>query len=335
MATEENLGKKIDQIDKNAQYDSCAKRLLAEKIVLAYILKYSVSEFESYSIEDIRNYYIEGVEIACRGVDTDESGVNIIASNEGSAIRGGNVESVTKTEGKVIYDIIFDAIVPSTKIPIQLIINVEAQKSDPEEYEMVTRGVYYCSRLISAQKGTVFNKSEYQKLRKVYSIWICMNPKEDRRNTMNVYANQEHNIIGSFKANKKSYDLSAVVILNLDPKNKDDKPTILDFLEVLLSSKTEPAEKKQILLDAYGVETTPAMDKEMNEMCDLSKGIAEENREEGRAEGRVEGKILGAIETYRDLGLKDSDIIAKIVSRYHLTEAQAESYMAEAQCTLV
>lgn len=281
MATEENLGKKIDQVDKNAQYDSCAKRLLAEKIVLAYILKYAVPEFESYSIEDIRNYYIEGVEVSRRGVDIDESNVDIISASEGSAIRGENVESVTKTEGKVLYDIVFDAIVPSTKISVRLIINVEAQKSDPEEYEMVTRGVYYCSRLISAQKGTVFNKSEYQKLRKVYSIWICMNPKEDRRNTMNVYSNEEHNIIGSFKVDRKNYDLSTVLILNLNPKNEERKLTILDFLEVLLSNTKEPAEKKQTLLNDYGIKTTPEMDKEMNEMCNLSKGIAEENRAEG------------------------------------------------------
>lgn len=285
MANEDTLGRKIDQTSKDAQYDACAKRLLSEKIVLAFILKYSVSEFSEYPIEDIRDHYIEGVEVAERGVDVDESFTLITSGNEGSAIRGQNVESVTKREGKVTYDIIFDAMIPSMEAPIKFIINVEAQKSESEEYELVTRGIYYCARMISAQKGTVFNKSHYEKMRKVYSIWVCANPKTDRRNTMNEYGAIERNIIGHTQIGKKFYDLWSVVIINLGKKDSTEEK-ILHFLEVLLSNEREPAEKKDVLLTEYGVDTTPVMDKEMNEMCNLSKGIREEAAKEAAAEER-------------------------------------------------
>ncbi len=45
---------------------------------------------------------------------------------------------------------------------------------------------------------------------------------------------------------------------------------------------------------------TRAIDKEMDNMCDLSKGVREEGRAEGRAEGRVEGLSEGRIEMATD-----------------------------------
>ena len=61
-----------------------------------------------------------------------------------------------------------------------LIINVEAQKRlNPKKktgdtYPLLKRAVYYASRLISSQKGTEFTNSDYDKIKKVYTIWICM-----------------------------------------------------------------------------------------------------------------------------------------------------------------
>ena len=57
----------------------------------------------------------------------------------------------------------------SGDIPIELIINREVQLDSSPGYPIEKRAVYYCSRLISAQYGTIFAHSEYQKLRKVYS----------------------------------------------------------------------------------------------------------------------------------------------------------------------
>lgn len=41
-------------------YDKAAKGVLSQKKVLAYILKQTVPEFESASLDDIANIYIEG-----------------------------------------------------------------------------------------------------------------------------------------------------------------------------------------------------------------------------------------------------------------------------------
>lgn len=61
---------------------------------------------------------------------------------------------------------------PQRKL-IRLIINVEAQTAFNPGYPLTKRAIYYCSRMISAQHGPIFTNSEYGKIRKVYSIWVC------------------------------------------------------------------------------------------------------------------------------------------------------------------
>ncbi|MDY2818937.1 MAG: hypothetical protein SOT36_01915 [Hominisplanchenecus sp.] len=78
-------------------------------------------------------------------------------------------------EGAVYYDIRFYALAPARTGRIRLILNVEAQKSFRPGYEIVTRGIFYGARMISAQLGTEFEHSKYDDIRKVYSVWICMN----------------------------------------------------------------------------------------------------------------------------------------------------------------
>ena len=71
------------------------------------------------------------------------------------------------------FDVKFRSILPEDGGKnISIIINMEMQKKDNPGYAVVTRGIYYSARMISEQYGTVFKKSEYQKIQKTYSIWI-------------------------------------------------------------------------------------------------------------------------------------------------------------------
>ena len=72
----------------------------------------------------------------------------------------------------MFYDVRFDAIAPKSadsteqEEVIRLIINVEAQTKFKPGYPLTKRAIYYCSRMISAQHGPIFTKSEYGKIRK-------------------------------------------------------------------------------------------------------------------------------------------------------------------------
>ncbi len=55
MEKRENyISSEIDSADTKAQYDEHVRRMLKDKDVLAFILKYSVREFADYTIEEAK-----------------------------------------------------------------------------------------------------------------------------------------------------------------------------------------------------------------------------------------------------------------------------------------
>ena len=49
------------------------------------------------------------------------------------------------------------------------------QSDIPEKYLILNCAIFYVCRLISSQKGRDFEKSEYNDIKRVYSVWVCMN----------------------------------------------------------------------------------------------------------------------------------------------------------------
>lgn len=94
-------------------YDESCKNILANKIILAWIMKSCMKEYKDCSIRDIADHYIEGIpEISQREVHRDEAP----ASDPGK-IRGENTEDKAVNEGTVRYDIMFRAILPQGQKP--------------------------------------------------------------------------------------------------------------------------------------------------------------------------------------------------------------------------
>ena len=152
MKLETILAKNIRIADDKSKYDDACKRLLAEKIILAWIMKSCLEEYKEYDVNEIAEKYIErNPQISAVAVAPDETNAPMI--------RGLNTEDVSMTEGTVTYDIRFFANVPNADEKIQLIINVEAQNDFYPGYPIIKRGIYYCSRMISAQYGTEFTDS--------------------------------------------------------------------------------------------------------------------------------------------------------------------------------
>lgn len=293
MEIENTLSKSINTTDKLAEYDASCKRLLSNKSILAWILKECLEEYKGCTVDEISQKYIEGEpEIGETAVHIDE----IVTDN----IEGSNTEDSSVTEGTVTYDIRFEAIAPSTGEPIRLIINIEAQNDFYPGYPLIKRGIYYCSRMISSQYERVFTQSHYEKLRKVYSIWICTGPPAEKRNTITQYSVTEKNIVGNVRENKEHYDLITAIMICLGDKENESNG-ILKLLEVLLSRERAPKEKKQILSDDFKVKMTKTLESEVSHMCNIGEGIARECRAEGRAEGRVEGKAEGRVESLQNL----------------------------------
>ena len=137
------------------------------------------------------------------------------------------------------------------------------------------RAIYYCSRMISAQYGTEFTKGEYGKIKKVYSIWVCMNPPKNRRNTITQYSIQEKHIIGKAVEQVRNYDLMSAVMICLGDEDDKNYGGLLKFLEVLLSEEKSPETKKEILETEFDVPMTQTLESEVRRMCNLSQGVME------------------------------------------------------------
>ena len=290
MELETTLAKNIRIADDRVKYDEACKRLLAEKMILAWIMKSCLEEYKDYDVNEIAERYIEGnPEISSIAVAPDET--------NSPMIRGLNTEDATMTEGTITYDIRFLSCVPKSDEKIQLIVNVEAQNDFYPGYPMIKRGIYYCSRMISAQYGTEFIDSHYEKIKKVYSIWVCLNPPKKWQNSITRYVIMEDNLIGNVKQEKVHYDLMTVVLVLLGDKKEENDNGVLKLLNTLLSTNTSVQEKKQILQNDFQIQMTRKLEREVTEMCNLSKGVEERGREKGRQEGRQEGREESMIET--------------------------------------
>ena len=280
MITENMLARNIASAGKNASYDAACKRLLANKTILAWIMKSCLEEYRDFDVNEIAEQYIEGTpQVAQMELNPDEK------AGESGQIRGMNAEDSTIREGTIAYDIRFWAVVPKKEEVIRLIINIEAQNDFYPGYPLTKRGIYYCSRMISSQYGTEFIEAHYEKIKKVYSIWICPHPPKSRENTITRYFMQEENLIGKVLEKRENYDLMTVIMICLGHSGSDRYEGILKLLDVLLSSEKEVGEKKKILQEDFDIRMTKALESEVSIMCNLSKGIEESGIKKGIKEG--------------------------------------------------
>ena len=267
MEVENTLSKKIDTAGQNASYDAYCRNLLVNKQILARILKTCVKEFHDCPIKDIEEKYIKGTpkvhEVAAHRDETAEF------------IDGMGREDVGMKEKPITYDIFFRVLSPKDDEMLEMIINVESQKDFYPGYPLIKRGIYYYSRMISSQYGTEMPDTCYEKLKKVYSIWICSNPPKYRKNTITAYSMKEQNLVGSVAEKEENYDMLTVLTVCLGGFGDENYEGILRMLDVLLSDRILPEEKKKILKDEFDIAMTKTMEREAMEMCNLSQGIVD------------------------------------------------------------
>lgn len=293
MKIENTLSRNITSAGDKASYDDACKRLLANKMILAWIMKSCLKEYKNCSIQDIVEKYIEGEpEVSKTAVHPDETN-----RETGESIHGVSNEDNTVTEGTIKYDIRFFAIVPSSEEVIRLIINIESQNDFYPGYPIIKRAIYYCCRMISAQYGTVFTESHYEKVRKVYSVWVCLSPPKHRENSISKYLIKEEQMIGKGKEKEQDYDLITAIMICLGKEEDTNYQGILKLLDTLLSTKKKPESKKQILQEEFDIAMTTEIESEVSLMCNLSDGIERQGIEIGKEIGEGIGEERGTKKT--------------------------------------
>lgn len=282
----------IKATDTKAQYDASAKRLLAQKIILAHILVKTVDEFKNMKPQEVVPY-IEGTPYIST-IPIEPGLTNREYEKEGQRTVGFQNENEEINEGLVRFDIVF--YVRMKDGLSQIIINIEAQKKEPVGYKIVNRGIFYVSRLISSQKERDFENSNYDDIKRVYSIWVCMNMKE---NSMNHIHLTNDSVLGSYQW-KGDLDLLNIVMIGLAENlaEPNEKYELHRLLGALLSQELTVDEKLNIIEKEYEIPIEKDFRKDVDEMCNLSDGIEERGIEKGIKKGIAEGEATIILKLY-------------------------------------
>ena len=140
-------GTKIASVIENNEigkaYDDYCKKILCKKQILSYIIKECVSEFADIPLQEIP-YYIES-----------NPEYDVILND---TIQGKNLEDESIPGALIKYDILFEVSLPEKmgrkeNERIRVFVNLEAQNKDNPGYPLLSRAVYYCSRLLAKQKN--------------------------------------------------------------------------------------------------------------------------------------------------------------------------------------
>lgn len=311
-----------------AAYDTNVKFLLADKQILARILKYTIKEFRDMDIQDI---------ISCISNDIGVSSIPLEPglTNMGR-VKGDNTEDSVPGEGSIFYDIRFGAY--SGKTEMKFIVDLEAQRLTSHSslgYYLENRIIYYIARMVSAQKNTEFYGSDYDDIKNVRSIWICVD--NGRKGDSIEEINLERKTVFGGSEDPHNIELMQGIIINIRSNGSGEvsQNTLISMLETLLS-QMDVEEKKSILEKKYGMIISVEIEGRMQKMCNLSEGILEEGWTAGRAEGVLHRSQQVILDLLEDLGDIPEDISDRInreedletLRRWLKAAARTESFPA-------
>lgn len=275
----------VNAAGDKAQYDTRVKRLLAQKSILAHILVKTVDEFKGMKPEDVVKY-IEG-EPSISVVPVEPGLANMEKPDAaGQRIVGLNTENAEINEGLVRFDIIF--YVRMKNGLSQIIVNIEAQKDEPTEYKILNRAIFYVSRLISSQKERDFVNTNYDDIKQVFSIWICMNMDDNSLSHIHL-AKDELLKPCNWKGNLDLLNIVLIGITNEIPEH-DEKYEMHRLIGALLSSELKEQEKLDIIEHEYNIPISQEFREDVRIMCNLSTGIEERATE--RATEKTSEKFI-------------------------------------------
>ena len=183
-------------------------------------------------------------------------------------------------------------------------------------YHLENRIVFYLSRMISGQKNREFFHSDYNSLRNVRSIWVCMDGKRDGDSIEEISlikktvfgAGGGPSIIGLMQG--------IIITIRIRENVEPSECALISMLETLFSSKSVK-DKKDVLERKYGIVMTVEMERRLNTMCNISELFIEEGLRKGMEQGLEQGELNRGRQDILDLLEELGDIPQDIYARIH------------------
>ena len=318
--------------------DAESKTVLHSKEVLAVILQETVEEYKGYSVSEIMDF-IEA--------DSIRESAEVSTGRTNTQIRGDNPEFVQLNEKTSNFDIIFRAKNPrlsNGKVIVNLHIDVEPQKTYRPGYPVEKRGIYYLARSLSSQLSLVTETTDYNRLEKCYSIWICRDDvPAGEQYSVSFYKMTNTNNIGNYvfaekDGEERHYDLLELVIIRLGDKayhgkEGDEGFGLMRFLNAIMYKHKEGF--MDTISEYIDFSNNEELWREAEHMDGLGQSILEEGIEQGREEGIAQGRKEGIeqgleqgirfmVEALQGAGQMKNYIKNVIAEKYGLSESNAE-----------
>ena len=247
-------------------------------------------------------------------------------------IRSDATEYNNLNEKTSLFDLAFRARNPqiSTEdIQINLHIDVEPQKTYDVGYPIEKRGMYYLARRLSSQLSLALNVTDYNRLSKCYSIWICRDdiPKEDQY-SISVYEMVNTKNTAPNTVSKENYDLMTLVVIKLgntvyNGDEEDEGYELLRFLNTIMYPHKD--DFMDTVSEYIDFSDNEALHKEVIHVSTIEQikyeGMREELREELREEG-IQALILDNLEEE----IPKERTLVKLEKYFNLTEEKAKQY---------
>ncbi len=265
-----------DIFDQDTTQDGISKMLFTHKQIVAWILRECFSEFKGCPLDFIISNCLDCLD------DVDY-------------LIGDSTHGRSGTD----MDICIHVRLPQDlETKIGIIINIEIQKDFYPGYTIIKRGIYYECDLIAREKETVFTDSNYDDIKKVYTVWICLKAPPELANTFERYGMAKLDLEdGTHGVHEigAPYDLLDMVMIYLNEKCQKGGGPFMAMLRTLFSPTLSKEEKLKILKEKYSIKFKQE-DEKMNKFIEYVKQV---NLEIGKENGLKIGEKRGEKRTRR------------------------------------
>lgn len=307
VASTFQLTEKMEGTDKES------KNLLMYKEVLAVILKYTVAEYQDYTVAEVMGFIEE---------DSISDSQEVSRNRTNTRIDGRATEFPELGEKTSYFDLRFLARNPrlsSPSILVNLHIDLEPQKDYHPGYPIEKRGFYYLARDLSSQLDVLTEQTDYGQLEKCISIWICRDniPREEQM-SISFYEIQNARNIGNCNPLRDDYDLMQLIVIRLgESEYQSEEQDVLEFLSAIFYPHGPDFRKK---ISKY-IDLDSCLKKEATDgMFNLNEWFYQDGVETG-----IEAFILEKLEDH----VPEELILKKLQRFFKLSAESAEAYFAK------
>ena len=154
--------------------------------------------------------------------------------------------------------------------------------------------------MIARQGAGVVAGSDYGQLRKVVSVWVCLDPLAANRATVTAFGVEARDVVGDGIYNRSDYDKLEVVVIGLGPGARE-AGGVVGMLATLLAKDVTPEKKLEELHNKYGIMITEDIEAGVRGMGGMGQAIYEDGVRQGEARGSLErlvSDVRGAIDAF-------------------------------------